>query len=470
VTETALAVRFAAFVEDVARVLLDPLGDALRAPLAVVDAQGTPLAGGLPSAEGPPHGAPVVLDGVELGRVRVGEATLIPLAESLAHDLARRFETELALDDLTDQLGQCYDELNLLYRLSRSRRPAADLGTTCRMLLAETASLLDSRRLLLHLPATGRAVTHFEPGPRATPSPSIESLARSPEDLTRLHRDLVAGIDEGGSVAERHQGRVDGALPGVVHTIVPVRIRERVAGFVGVLHHEHEPAIQSGELRMLECLAAQVSSAATTGDLRRELEDVLFNTVKCLVAAIDAKDPYTKGHSQRVYQLAMSIAQRLGLSRPILQTLTWSALLHDVGKIAIPLRILAKPTKLTPEEYDIVKTHPVRGCLVLEPIPQLRSVLPGIRHHHERWDGLGYPDGLAGHDIPLIARIIAVADTYDAMVTTRAYRTARTHHAAVAEICDSAGTQLDPDIVDAFLELEAEGTVAPEVGPIPGAA
>ena len=241
---------------------------------------------------------------------------------------------------------------------------------------------------------------------------------------------------------------------------------------MGLLRTAAEPRPETGEVRLLEVLAGQLSGASTTRELFTEIKGVLFSTVKSLVAAIDAKDAYTKGHSHRVYAMSVRIGERFGLSEDVLQTLTWSALLHDVGKIAIPHRILCKPGRLTPEEFEIIKTHPERGCLVIQPIPQFRSLLPGIRHHHERFDGRGYPDGLAGRDIPLMARIIAVADTFDAMVSTRAYRDARPFDDAIREIRDSAGTQLDPDIAAAFLDLVERGEItAPEVPtPVPEAA
>lgn len=464
----SLACRLEAFVRGEGAPLIDAIGDALDAPFAVIGPDGTLLAGRAPSDGPSALDVPIAHHEGDLGMVRVSAPAHRPLADAMARDLARRIDADDALDELTLRLGQCYDELNLLYRLARSRRPGQDLRRAARALLGETAELLDGRRVLLHLADRDRPVTHVALGADAVPSTDLDDLAHTPARLAALLTSIRDQAEDPSTVTDRVQGTV---APGLHHALVPVRRREKVAGFVGIIHRADEEPVPSGEFRLLECLAAQLSSVATTRDLRQELEDVLFNTVRSLVAAIDAKDPYTRGHSQRVYQTSVAIARHLGLSRPLLQTLTWSALLHDVGKIAIPFRILAKPTSLTPEEYEIVKTHPVRGCVVIEPIPQLRSVLPGIRHHHERWDGLGYPDGLAGHDIPLIARIIAVADTYDAMVTTRAYRTARTHEAAVEEIRISAGTQLDPDIVDAFLELVSEGVVtAPDVGPLKGAA
>jgi HD-GYP domain-containing protein (c-di-GMP phosphodiesterase class II) len=187
---------------------------------------------------------------------------------------------------------------------------------------------------------------------------------------------------------------------------------------------------------------------------------MLFHTVRGLVAAIDAKDEYTRGHSERVHHVSILIAKRLGLSAEEIRRVSWAAMLHDVGKIAIGRSILHKPGKLTDDEYETIKTHPVRGCRVLEPIPQLREILPGIRHHHERWDGRGYPDGLRGEEIPLTSRIIAIADTFDAIVSTRAYREARSLEFALEEIGRNAGIQFDAQIVPVFLALAAENAFA----------
>jgi HD-GYP domain-containing protein (c-di-GMP phosphodiesterase class II) len=182
----------------------------------------------------------------------------------------------------------------------------------------------------------------------------------------------------------------------------------------------------------------------------RDANDLFLGTIRALAEAIDEKDPYTKGHSIRVNRFAVIIGRYLGLSREDLKALHVSSLLHDVGKIGIDDAILKKPAALTPDEFDIMKTHPERGAKIMGRIPQMKNTVPGMRFHHERWSGGGYPLGLKGEEIPLQARIVAVADTFDAMTTDRPYQRALPVADAVARINDMKGVHLDPQVVEAF--------------------
>jgi HD-GYP domain-containing protein (c-di-GMP phosphodiesterase class II) len=179
--------------------------------------------------------------------------------------------------------------------------------------------------------------------------------------------------------------------------------------------------------------------------------ELLSETVRSLISAVDAKDAYTRGHSERVHLAACVLGAAMGLDVSSGSPLYWASLLHDVGKIGAPDHILKKPGKLTPDEYRIMQEHPHRGDEVLAPLTWLREARLGVRHHHERFDGTGYPDGIAGEAIPLIARIIAVADTFDAVVSRRSYRDARGSEHALQVLREAAGSQLDPAVVSAFL-------------------
>ena len=189
-----------------------------------------------------------------------------------------------------------------------------------------------------------------------------------------------------------------------------------------------------------------------------------FDVLQGLVLAIDRKDRYTKLHSEDVAVYALFLADRLGLSEDVQASLRIAALLHDVGKIGIPDDILRKPGRLTPHEYEIVKQHVALGDLIVRDIPDLEHVREGVRYHHERWDGQGYMVGLAGNNIPLIARILAVADAFSAMTTSRPYRKASSAEAALEELRAVAGTQLDAALVDAFVT----GMEADPNAPLPG--
>ena len=180
--------------------------------------------------------------------------------------------------------------------------------------------------------------------------------------------------------------------------------------------------------------------------------------VNALAKTIDAKDKYTNGHSTRVAEYSMLIAKRMGYEGEKLEQLEFSALLHDIGKIGVPREIINKPSRLTDEEYEIIKTHPGTGANILKEVTELPDIMIGARWHHERYDGKGYPDQLAGTDIPELARIIGVADAYDAMTSKRSYRDVLAQEIVKEEIEKGRGKQFDPQIADVMLLLMAEDT------------
>jgi HD-GYP domain-containing protein (c-di-GMP phosphodiesterase class II) len=193
----------------------------------------------------------------------------------------------------------------------------------------------------------------------------------------------------------------------------------------------------------------------------RENRELFLGTVKSLAAAIDGKDPYTRGHSERVSRMSVAIAQRLDLTEEECEKIRISALLHDVGKIAIDDNILKKPAALTDEEYEVMKQHPQKGYKIMSQIPAMKEFLPGMYMHHEMVNGQGYPQGLRGEEIPLMARIVAVADTFDAMTTDRPYQRAMEFEAAVQRIESFVGTRYDELVVAAFAEACRDGQIRP---------
>jgi hypothetical protein len=195
----------------------------------------------------------------------------------------------------------------------------------------------------------------------------------------------------------------------------------------------------------VESLLAQIQHADA-------LERVYRETLGSLTSALEAKDAYTSEHAHEVGDLAASVGRRLGLDPVELRALELGALLHDIGKIRIPEAVLNKPGPLSDEEWEVMRSHPAAGERILAPIASLADVLPIVRSSHERWDGRGYPDGLAGEDIPVAARIVAVCDAFRAMVEPRPYRAALAPETALAELRDGAGSQFDPACVDALLD------------------
>jgi HD-GYP domain-containing protein (c-di-GMP phosphodiesterase class II) len=197
-------------------------------------------------------------------------------------------------------------------------------------------------------------------------------------------------------------------------------------------------------------------------DLKRAAEEnraLFMGSIQMLAGAVDEKDPYTRGHSDRVTRYSMLIGKEMKLDATFMETLQISAQLHDVGKIGIEDHILKKPGALTAEEFEVMKTHTTKGANILRPVTQLAEMLPGIELHHEALDGRGYPYGLQGDQIPLLARVIAVADTFDALTTNRPYQTAHTTEQALQIIQNLAGKRLDPDAVKALLAVYARGEI-----------
>ncbi len=194
----------------------------------------------------------------------------------------------------------------------------------------------------------------------------------------------------------------------------------------------------------------------------KDLRELFYKTIKLIASALDAKDPYTHGHSLRVTMYSLILAKNLNLDDTTLEEIETAGLLHDIGKIGIPQSILCKPGKLTDEEYEVMKSHPAQAEKMLMGIKKLTVVSNWLRCHHERWDGKGYPNGLKGEEIPISGRIIALADTYDAMTSTRSYRQALSHETAMAEIKRCAGTQFDPVLADLFIKCSDEIKAAKE--------
>ena len=194
--------------------------------------------------------------------------------------------------------------------------------------------------------------------------------------------------------------------------------------------------------------------ASSKSLILKDLKELFYKTIKSIASALDAKDPYTHGHSMRVTLYSIILAKELNTPEDQLELIETAGLLHDIGKIAIPESILCKAGKLTDDEFKIMKTHPINSEKLLSSIKKLHDICPGVKYHHEKWNGKGYPEGLAGENIPFAARVIAIADTYDAMTSTRSYRKALSHEIAIEEIEKCAGTQFDPNLAKKFIEIE----------------
>jgi response regulator RpfG family c-di-GMP phosphodiesterase len=255
---------------------------------------------------------------------------------------------------------------------------------------------------------------------------------------------------EQGSGATRFFAEEPG-LPLLSFVAVPLRIQQRLLGFISLSSFTKGKRFDEGQRKMLSIIASRAAAAIENARLYEDLQATFQQTIEGLAKAIDKMDRYTAGHSDRVAIYATFLARRLGLSELDVEIVRQSALMHDIGKIGCVFN-LNKPGKLTNDEYELFKKHPAYGRDILDPIKFLHPLIPGVHLHHERWDGRGYPLKMKGNEIPIIARIISVADTYDAMTSDRSYRRALPHEVAITEIDRCRATQFDPDVAAQFSE------------------
>ncbi len=262
--------------------------------------------------------------------------------------------------------------------------------------------------------------------------------------LGEYERVLVHGADA-------HRFFTDADTPVRSFAAVPLKTPMRDMGFIAAMSTHPVKRFEEGSRKLLSIVASRAAAAIENAKLYQDLQDTFQQTIEGLASAVDKMDRYTAGHSKRVADYATHLARRLGLDAATIEIVHQSALMHDIGKIGCAMN-LNKPDQLTDDEYEEFKLHPMHGRDILSPIAFLHPLIPGVHLHHERFDGRGYPLGLVKTDIPLIARLISVADAYDAMTCDRSYRRALPHEVAVAEIERCSGSQFDPDISGEFLE------------------
>jgi putative nucleotidyltransferase with HDIG domain len=253
-----------------------------------------------------------------------------------------------------------------------------------------------------------------------------------------------------GSAAAKQFAGLQAGQPGIA---IPIRIRGRTLGVIYACGKKNKQEFSARERDMLCGISNQAAFALDNATLCNDLENLFVGIAWSFASALDAKSHWTAGHSKRVTQYSVAIAEELGHSTEFVNSIQTCGLLHDIGKIAISEKLLDKTGSITRQERLAIAEHASQGVKILEHIDHFQPLLPGIRHHHERWDGRGFPDRLREEDIPLMARVLAVADSYDAMTSDRPYRQRRNRIDAIAEIEHCSGSQFDPEVVDAFVKV-----------------
>ncbi|MDR5696488.1 MAG: GAF domain-containing protein [Armatimonadota bacterium] len=364
-----------------------------------------------------------------------------------SRDVTERWEAEAALRARTA-------ELEAVYELSTALRQASSVEEMYPIVVQRAVRLTrsDHGAIALLTPDGSLTFAHVEGA-----LPHLVGTRLPPESLSG--RVVASGVPFVAAAFPEDSGVRIGAEAGLGPVvIVPVRSDDGTIGTLSVARRRVPDgcAYAPHEVRIVEALAELAGNAIRRASLFAHLEHSYIEMVLALARAMDARDSYTAGHADRLAVWAQAVARRMGCHEQQTREIRWAALLHDIGKIGIPDSILLKPGPLTEQEWTVMRRHPAIGERILQPVERLRNVARLVRHHQERWDGTGYPDGLAGDTIPLGARILATVDAYGAMIDRRPYKQARSHEEAVAELRRCAGTQFDPDVVAVFVDFLQE--------------
>ncbi|GJQ30582.1 MAG: hypothetical protein HBSAPP03_24660 [Phycisphaerae bacterium] len=378
-------------------------------------------------------------------------AMLRAMLEATIRDALAMHDRDEALASFTAQLSESFDTIDLLYSIGRSMHGPFDgpgfVGMVCER-LQTTLPFTWAGAFFVNepwAPARVRGLSIV----RGMPPRRADELSRAVLEVMNVHEANSRVMSDVPMLSTPDQPQV---------IVQSVQCNGRGIGAL-VLGGKHgpDPFVSSYDTQLLEAAGGFVSAFTDNMALYDAQQALFTGTVGALTAAIDAKDRYTYGHSERVAWLAREVALCAGMTPDQAERVHIAGLVHDVGKIGVPEAVLCKAGRLTEEEFASIKQHPVIGQRILRDIPGLADILPGVLHHHERIDGRGYPHGLRGEEIPLIARIIAVADTFDAMSSNRSYRPAMPRERVLAEIGRSAGTQLDATLAKHVERIDLTG-------------
>lgn len=365
--------------------------------------------------------------------------------------LASHAASAIEVAQLYRKVSSQVEHLEALYKLGRILNSSLSLDQILPQALTQTLDLLQAKTAsVMLLDEKGEELSI-----RLAHGLSDEIVLKTKVRLGERVSGRVAASGEPVLIKGQEGDDTDSSL------CVPLLANRQVLGVLNIRTKIDGSDFTQQDLELASQLANIAAAAIENAELHDQLQSLFLSTVSALANSIDARDPYTKGHSERVTAYAVMIAEGLDLGADELERLRYAGLLHDIGKIRIRDHILHKPGRLTDLEFTEMKKHPEYGVEIMQPVNAFKHILPAMLHHHERYDGRGYPHGLAGEDIPLTARILCVADCFDAMTSDRPYRKGMPVAEAVSELYNNKTTQFDPQLVDIFLRVVEQGRIDP---------
>ena len=378
---------------------------------------------------------------------------LINVLDWLVQDQQGLQVAEAELTTLSTNLANTYEELSLVYAISGSmkvtQKPRQFLQTVCDELL-EVMSLAGAAAVVYHREESNEREIVVTAGQIGLDQSQVKLLVAT-QLAQRFAKSTRSQVDN--NFIPPSDGRFGGHIRNLV--AVPMVAEDcRIGMLVGINKLTGE--FDSVDMKLISSIGTQAAVFLANHRLYADLQDLLMGVLHALTASIDAKDPYTSGHSQRVARVAKRLAEACGFSAEKAEQMYLAGLLHDIGKIGVPERILCKSGDLTEQEYEIMKRHPLLGGKILGGIRRLKDMIVAIETHHEHPDGTGYPKGMVGADVPFEGLILGLADAFDSMTSDRTYREAMSLEAVIKEIKRCTGTQFDPGVVQSFLTIDLE--------------
>lgn len=360
-------------------------------------------------------------------------------------------QAEERLQKTVERLTSSYEEVSLLHRLTQRLSYAQDEAEVGQLAIQWILNYLPARGCALHLAGSNPVKVRGYCAPRAPELLVAGAIPFELEDIVPFLQTLDFSYASGAYLYNAPPRLAVTPLPHVRQlAVAQIADRRHVFGHLILVNHDSQRPFGSSDSTLIKSVASVLGVHFGHCELTRQQAEFLAGVVRVLSSAIDAKDSYTCGHSDRVAQISVVLARDLGCDEQELHTIYMAGLLHDIGKIGVDDAVLRKPDRLTEDEFAQVRLHPDLGVGILSDLEHLQDLLPVVRHHHEQWNGKGYPSGLAGSEIPLAARIVAVADAYDAMTSSRPYRSSMPLSRVKTILCEGAGIQWDPAVIAAF--------------------